>query len=57
MAQLEQLQTDHSQQEELHDEINLQNLKYQLEEVIGGTIVRGKQCFDYCILLTVGNSK
>lgn len=36
MAQVEQSQTDHSQQEGSHDDINLQNLKYQLEEVIGG---------------------
>lgn len=33
MTQLEQSQTDHSQQQGSHDDINVQNLKYQLEEV------------------------
>lgn len=33
MTQLEQSQADHSQQEGSHNDINLQNLKYQLEEM------------------------
>jgi len=33
MIRLEQLQADSSQEEGSHDDINIQNLKYQLNEV------------------------